>query len=106
VFGGGIAGLVASVVLVALVAPLAEELAFRGVLLPAFGGVWGMWPAIVVSAALYGAYHLNLWLLFPTMVLGAALGWLAWTRRSLWPAIVLHALYNAVAVAAAFLLTR
>jgi membrane protease YdiL (CAAX protease family) len=106
VFGGGIAGLVASVVLVALVAPLAEELAFRGVLLPAFGALWGMWPAIAVSAVLYGAYHLNLWLLFPTMVLGVALGWLAWTRRSLWPAIVLHVLYNAVAVAAAFLLTR
>ena len=106
VFGGGAAGLAVSVVLVAVVAPLAEELAFRGVLLPVFGRSWGMWPAIALSAALYAAYHLNAWLLFPTVVLGVALGWLAWTRRSLWPAIALHVLYNGVAVAAAYLLVR
>jgi membrane protease YdiL (CAAX protease family) len=36
------------------------------------------------------------------LVLGVALGWLAWRQRSVWPAIALHSLYNAVAVAAAF----
>jgi membrane protease YdiL (CAAX protease family) len=105
-FGGGLLGLAASIVLVAFVAPLAEELAFRGVLLPALGRSWGMWPAIVLSSLLYAAYHLNVWLFLPTVVLGVALGWLAWTRRSLWPAILLHILYNGVAVAAAFLLAR
>ena len=39
-------------------------------------------------------------------IVQVALGWLAWTRRSLWPAIGLHVLYNAVAVAAAFMLPR
>ena len=106
VFGGGSFGLILSVALVAIVAPLAEELAFRGVLLPGLGDRWGMWPAIVASAVLYAAYHAQLWLFFPTLVLGMALGWLAWTRRSLWPAIGLHVLYNAVAVAAAFMLPR
>ena len=106
VFGGGTVGLVIAVVLVALVAPLAEELAFRGVLLPAFGRRWGMWPSIVISSVLFASYHMNLWMVFPTVILGAALGWLAWTRRSLWPAIALHVLYNGVAVAAAFLLAR
>ena len=106
VFGGGYFGLILSVTLVALVAPLAEELAFRGVLLPVFGDRWGMWPAILGSAVLYASYHAQLWLFFPTLVLGVALGWLAWTRRSLWPAIALHVLYNAVAVAAAFMLPR
>jgi membrane protease YdiL (CAAX protease family)/NAD-dependent dihydropyrimidine dehydrogenase PreA subunit len=106
VFGIGPYGLLLSVALVALVAPLAEELAFRGVLLPAFGDRWGMWPAIVVSAVFYAVYHAHLWLFFPTLVLGLALGWLAWTRKSLWPAIGLHVLYNSVAVAAAFMLSR
>ena len=31
-----------------------------------------------------------------------ALGWLTWNRRSLWPSLVLHVLYNGLAVAAAF----
>jgi len=106
VFGGGGVGLVLSVLLVALVAPIAEELAFRGVILPAIGARWGQWPAILLSAALFAAYHVSLWLFFPMLVLGAALGWLAVARRSLWPAIALHVMYNSLAVAAAFLVPR
>ena len=106
VFGGGGVGLALSALLVVLVAPLAEELAFRGVLAPALGDRWGVWPAIVVSAAVYAAYHMSAWLFFPTFVLGLALGWLAFSRRSLAPAIALHVLYNGAAVVAAFLVAR
>lgn len=101
-FGSGGVGLALAVVMVAVVAPVAEELAFRGVILSAFGQRWGKWVAIVSSAALFAAYHFTLWLLVPTFVLGLALGWLTWERRSLWPAIILHALYNGTAVVAAF----
>lgn len=102
VFGAGPVGLAIAFALVAVAAPLAEEIAFRGILLPAVGDRWGMWVGIGVSAVLYAAYHANLWLFLPTVVLGVAAGWLAWTRRSLWPAVALHVLYNAAAVAAAF----
>ena len=106
VFGAGGVGMVLSVVLVALVAPFVEELAFRGIVLGVAGERISVWPAIILSAAIYGAYHLDVWLFVPTMVLGLALGWLAWTRRSLWPAIALHVLYNAAAVAASYVLSR
>jgi membrane protease YdiL (CAAX protease family)/NAD-dependent dihydropyrimidine dehydrogenase PreA subunit len=106
VFGSGGAGLLLSVALVALVAPFVEEIAFRGVVMPVFGARWGMWPAVVASAVIFAAYHLSLWLFAPTLVLGIALGWLAWTRRSLIPAILLHVLYNAAAVAAGFFVAR
>jgi len=106
VFGGGGVGLVLSGLLVVLVAPVVEEFAFRGVVASAFRRSWGMWPAIVASSAVYAVYHLSAWLFFPTFVLGVALGWLAFTRRSLVPAIALHVLYNGVAVAAAFLAVR
>ena len=106
VFGYGPLGLALSVLLVAVAAPVAEEIAFRGVVLPVSGERWGMWPGIVVSAAIYALYHFNAWLFLPTFVLGLALGWLAWTRRSLWPPIALHVLYNGVAVLAGLLLTR
>lgn len=106
VFGRGGVGLVLSGLLVVLVAPLAEELAFRGVLASALRDRWGMWPAIVVSSAVFAGYHLSAWFFFPTFVLGMALGWLAFSRRSLVPAIALHVVYNAAAVAAAFLVAR
>lgn len=106
VFGSGPIGLVLAFGLVAIAAPFAEEIAFRAIVLPAVGGRWGMWMGIGVSALLYAAYHTNLWLFAPTAVLGVALGWLTWTRRSLWPAIALHVLLNTTAVAAAFATAR
>jgi membrane protease YdiL (CAAX protease family) len=106
VFGSGGVGLILSALLVAVAAPIVEELAFRGVVLSAFDDYLGMWGAIGISAALYAGFHFSLWMFFPTAVLGLALGWLAHTRRSLVPAIALHMLYNAAAVVAAFVAAR
>jgi membrane protease YdiL (CAAX protease family) len=102
VFGGGGLGLGLAVAMVVVVAPFAEELAFRGVIARALSGRFGARAGIIGSAAVFSAYHGTAWVLVPTFVLGCALAWLALTRRSLWPAITLHALYNAVVVAAAF----
>lgn len=106
VFGSGGGGLVLAALLVAFAAPLIEELAFRGVMLPAFNDRWGMWPAVMASSALYAAFHFSVWMFAPTMVLGIALAWLTITRRSLVPAIALHVMYNAAAVTAAYLVAR
>jgi membrane protease YdiL (CAAX protease family)/Pyruvate/2-oxoacid:ferredoxin oxidoreductase delta subunit len=103
VFGSGGAGLAFAGVLVALVAPVVEELAFRGVVMVALTSRMGVWPAMAIQAVLFAAYHASVWLFFPMLVFGVALGWLASSRRSLWPAIVLHVAYNGLAVAAAFL---
>ncbi len=108
-FGVGRAGLAIATVLVVLAGPFIEELIFRGILLSAFDVAFeqrwaaiGPWAAIVASSALFAVSHLAAWMLLPMFVLGIALGWLAWWRRNLWPAIVLHGIYNAVVVAAAF----
>jgi hypothetical protein len=105
VFGGGGAGLVLAVVTVVLVGPFAEELAFRGVIAGALRERFGTRVAIVGSAAVFSVYHVAPWALVPTFLLGLALAWLAFDRKTLWPAIALHALYNGVVVAAAFWLS-
>ena len=102
VFGRGGVGLMLAGVLVVLVAPVVEELAFRGVIAGALAERYSLPVAVVGSATVFSAYHLNAWVIVPTFALGCALGWLALTRKTLWPAIVLHGLYNGVVVAAAF----
>jgi len=101
-FGAGGPGIALSVLMVVALGPFVEELVFRGVILRAAESRVGAAWAIVLQAALFAAYHLTPWLIVPSFVLGLACGWLAWQRRSLWPAIALHALYNGVAVAAVF----
>jgi membrane protease YdiL (CAAX protease family) len=102
VFGAGGAGLALSILMVVVAAPIVEEMVFRGIMMHALGRRWGMWPAVVGSSLVFALSHATAWALAPTLVLGVALGWLAWTRESLWPSIALHAMYNSVVVAAAF----
>lgn len=102
-FGDDAAGVMLAVLMVVLIGPVVEEAVFRGALLEGLAARFGAWPAIVVQAVLFAAFHRSWWLFLPMVVLGIALGWLAHERQSLWPPIALHALYNAITVAAAFL---
>jgi membrane protease YdiL (CAAX protease family) len=78
-------------------APLAEEIVFRGYLQPALLGVMRPAFAIGATAALFGAVH-TLPYALPVAVLGAFFGWLAFRTGSLWPAVLAHAVHNALTV--------
>lgn len=104
-FGSGSVGFTFAVLMVVLIGPFVEELVFRGALQEGLAARFGVWPAIVGQAALFAAFHRSWWLLVPTFILGVALGWLAERRDSLWPPIALHAVYNAITVVAAFLVS-
>ncbi|HET6498598.1 MAG TPA: type II CAAX endopeptidase family protein [Coriobacteriia bacterium] len=102
IFGPTAWGLLASIALVVLVAPVIEEIVFRGVLQEALAAEWNWRVAVCVSAAVFALYHTAPWLFVPVFALGVACGWLAHTRQTLLPAISLHAAYNVLPVALAF----
>jgi len=102
VFGPTVWGLLLSVALVVIVAPVVEEVVFRGVLQGAFAIHMDWRIAIALSAALFALYHMTLWLFLPLFALGIACGWLAHTRRTLLQAISLHGAYNVLPVVIAF----
>jgi sodium transport system permease protein len=83
----------------ALAPAIAEELLFRGVLLQSLRPHLTSRASVVISAAVFGAYHLNLHQLPTTFVVGLALGWLAVLSRSIWPGVLLHLLHNGLALA-------
>jgi membrane protease YdiL (CAAX protease family) len=100
-FGSGALGVVLTLLVVAVLGPVLEEALLRGAVLGALRRRFGVWPAIVVSAASFSLLHASIWSLLPLSVLGVALGWLAVRSRSLWPAVAAHVLYNLVFVGAA-----
>ncbi len=96
-------------VVVVCVAPVVEEALFRGVLLSGFMRVMPAAWAVVASAVIFGGVHYPdfgfAWYPLPTlMVFGALLGWIRLESRSLWPAIVLHATNNLIAVTAEWII--
>jgi len=74
---------------IVLVAPLFEELLFRGVLLGAYEGRTGS-HAIWLVAILFGFYHFSLDNLVGPLVLGLVAGWLAYRTRSIWVGVLVH----------------
>ncbi len=86
-------------------APLTEELLFRGVLLSALIPRCGMRLAVLLSAAGFAAIHLPglqwQWYALPELIaLGVVLAWLRVHYQSLWPAVLAHGTHNAMALAA------
>ncbi|RMF72849.1 MAG: CPBP family intramembrane metalloprotease [Planctomycetota bacterium] len=76
--------------------PLYEELAFRGLLLGALYRVLGgAWPAIILSAVLFGFVHAQPQDVLPLITFGVVLGYLRLRTRSLSVCVLTHALFNA-----------
>lgn len=84
----------AAVTSVCLLAPVLEEMLFRGLILRSFLAQYQRSTAIGASALLFGVAHLNIYQLVTAFFLGLFLGWLYDRVRSLVPCIVLHATYN------------
>lgn len=84
--------------LVVLLAPLAEEILFRGVLFAGFLQRMPLLPAALLSALLFALPHLpsGVMILPLVFVAGFILALLFWKTESLWPPILLHAANNAL----------
>ena len=84
-------------------APLFEELLYRGLLQTALVSVLPRrrWVVVLVASAMFALVHAMVpWHALPGLfVLGVVLGWLYERTGSLWPPIGVHAGFNAVSVA-------
>jgi membrane protease YdiL (CAAX protease family) len=89
---------VAVLVTVVVLAPVAEELLFRGVLLRGLKERLGIVASAVISGFVFSAYHLDPVGFLPRFEIGIVLALLAWKSGSLWPAIAFHAANNALAM--------
>lgn len=97
-------GAVGMFVMGGLLAPLAEEMFFRGVLYPWMRSRWGVWAGIVGSGLIFGAVHGEISISAATAVMGMGLAWLYERSGSLWPSILVHIINNAVKILLLYLL--
>lgn len=91
------------VVAVVILAPIAEEIFFRGVVFNAWLREGGRRWAFLGSSALFALIHISVVALVPIFLLGLALAWVYQRTGNLLAPIAMHATVNAISVALALL---
>jgi CAAX protease family protein len=96
--------LVGVTILVTVMAPVCEEIFFRGFFFRSLRNWRGPWVAAVVTGLVFGGVHVfgsPVGYLLPLAAFGFGLCLLYWRTGSLLPCIALHALNNSLALGAA-----
>jgi membrane protease YdiL (CAAX protease family) len=87
-----------------LLAPIFEEIMFRGFLLPSLTRYLPVWGAIVSSGLIFAIAHLSLSEVLPLTTLGIILGVVYTRSRNLLASILLHSLWNSGTLISLFIL--
>ena len=87
-----------------LLAPLFEEIIFRGVLLPILSRDFGTISGILISSFIFALAHLSLSEMPPLLVLGIGLGITRAVSGSLFSSVIMHSLWNSLTFLNLFLL--
>jgi membrane protease YdiL (CAAX protease family) len=97
------AGFVVFAICVAIAAPIAEEIFFRGLAQPVLQHYLGGVGGLIVTSILFGLVHLGsnpIEAVLPLAFFGAVVGTLAWRTGRLWPGIFAHMTFNGITVIA------
>jgi len=81
-------------VIVSVIAPLAEELYFRGFVYPVFRRYTGVTAGIILSGVFFGAAHFDVWRFIPLSLGGALLALVYEKSGSIFPCWLTHGLWN------------
>ncbi len=96
------APLLAVILAVVIVAPLFEEIMFRGIVYDSLQKRMNMYVAAVIAGLLFGLYHMNIFQGTFASLIGIVMGLsLIWTK-SIWAPMIIHFVNNLVSVLLSF----
>src|SRR5205807_2603521 len=90
--------IVVAVLVLGVMPGFAEEWLFRGYMQTRLKQAWGRWPAIIVTATLFGVMHLDLFQSPFAMLFGIYLGYVAEKSGSIRPTMLCHIVNNSFQV--------
>lgn len=83
-----------SFLMIVVMAPVFEEMLFRGIMLEGFLRNYKPAKAIILSALIFGVIHMNPWQAFGAFLLGLFIGWIYWKTKSLVISMLIHMVNN------------
>lgn len=85
-------------VLAVIVAPVLEEIFFRGFIFNTLLNHYSFWPASIVSALIFTLAHMDMGSFFIIFALSLLLNWIYSQHRSIIPGIYFHMINNSIAL--------
>jgi hypothetical protein len=89
----------------AIVAPVVEEIFFRGFVFAGLLERYSWKKAATISSAIFALLHLTPTAVIPLFITGWIFAFLYYQSRSIWPAILMHVFTNTLALGMAYLST-
>jgi membrane protease YdiL (CAAX protease family) len=83
---------------VLVLAPITEEIIFRGFIFKGLRSKFSFWTAAIVSSLAFAAVHLQWNVAFDVFILAIGAAWLMERTGSIYAAILLHVIKNSVAI--------
>tara|TARA_B100000029_G_scaffold203559_1_gene201668 strand:+ start:3496 stop:4110 length:615 start_codon:yes stop_codon:yes gene_type:complete len=102
-WGSGPVALGLAIISTVIIAPIAEELMFRGYLLDSIRKMHGDGVAVVISAIIFGLVHFEPYTIGMAAIGGLVYGYIRVRTGSLWPSIVGHMIWNGIALVVTYL---
>jgi len=97
----------ASLLIIALLPAIFEEMIFRGALQPIMIGITkNAFVGILITSILFSAIHASYYGFLPRLALGLIIGYVFYYSKNLWLSSLTHFLYNAVGVTQLYLVSR
>ena len=90
----------------AVLAPLVEEIFFRGFLFQGFRARYGWVSGMLLSSSIFAIAHLDPVSLLPTFILGNLLAYLYHRSNSVWPGVIVHVLVNTFGLVSVYFITQ
>ena len=91
-------------ILAGVLVPIAEEVFFRGVIYRWLREKWGIFIGVIISSMIFGIIHFDIAIGVTAFVLGIILALVYEYSKSLWTAIIIHAINNSVKILVIYLL--
>ncbi|MEO8711288.1 MAG: CPBP family intramembrane glutamic endopeptidase [Parafilimonas sp.] len=96
-----------SLIMIALLPALFEEMLFRGSLQPVMIGITkNAFVGILITSILFSAIHMSYYGFLPRLALGLIIGYVFYFSKNLWLSVLTHFLYNAFGVSQMYALSK
>jgi Predicted metal-dependent membrane protease len=86
------------VMLAVILAPLVEELCFRGIVYNRLRKNLSLWPSVIIQAVFFGIIHLNMLQFLYATIVGIVFGLMYHKTKSIWAVIIGHMLFNLTSI--------